>query len=227
MTAKFYMVGGCVRDEILGVKPKDVDFSVECASFDAMRVAILNMGGEIFIEKPDFLTIRARIGKDTFDYVMCRKDGAYSDGRRPDEVIPGTLFDDLARRDFTMNAIAKDANGEYIDPFGGIGDIKDGLIRCVGKTADRFSEDFLRVVRAARFSITKGFRVSPQIEFAFDNEFFCNGLNNVSVERIKDEVEKMFHFDTVKTMEFFGNHPKLMRVVFSRGLWVKPTLEKA
>lgn len=227
MTAKFYRVGGCVRDEIIGVKSNDIDFSVECASFDDMRVAIVAMGGDIKVETEEFLTIRAVVRGEGFDFVMCRKDGSYSDGRRPDEVEPGTLFDDLSRRDFTMNAIAKSEDGEYIDPFGGIADIEAKIVRCVGNTADRFSEDFLRVIRAARFSITKGFAVTPEIEAAFNDDFYCEGLNRVSENRIRVETCKMFKHDTVKTMEFFGNHPKLMRVVFSRGLWVKPTLEKA
>ena len=222
---KIYKVGGCVRDAIIGVKSKDIDYSCEVESFDAMRVAIIAMGGTIFVEKPEFLTIRARVGRETFDYVMCRKDGVYSDGRRPETVEPGTILDDLSRRDFTMNAIAQITTGELYDPFNGYEDIQKKLIRCVGDTDSRFSEDYLRLMRAARFMITKGFSVSPEIESAFDDEKYINGLKNVSVERIREEVEKMFRADTMQTINFFAIHPKLAEAVFSRGLWIKPTLE--
>src|SRR5579859_2576372 len=144
----FYLVGGYVRDKILGIPSKDLDYSVEAASYEEMRQSIIDRGGTILLETPNFFTIRARIGKEVSDYVLCRKDGAYSDSRHPDSVEHGTLHDDLARRDFTMNAIAIDSDGNYIDPFNGISDIKNKLIRCVGNAQDRFDEDALRMLRA-------------------------------------------------------------------------------
>lgn len=121
---KFYQVGGSVRDSFIGLKSKDIDYAVEAPSFDAMREAIKERGGEIFLETPQFLTIRANVpGMGACDYVLCRKDGEYVDGRRPETVTAGTILDDLARRDFTMNAIAIAEDGTILDPFDGRKDI--------------------------------------------------------------------------------------------------------
>jgi len=106
---KLFEVGGHVRDGLLGIKSKDIDMAVEAPSWEAMREFVKHNTKKIFLEKEEFLTIRA-MGHDGLpkDFVLCRKDGAYSDGRRPDTVEAGTIFDDLARRDFTVNAIAKE-----------------------------------------------------------------------------------------------------------------------
>lgn len=225
--AKFYRVGGSVRDEFLGLKSKDIDFSVESESFDAMRQAVINRGGEIFIEKPEFLTIRGRLPEiGAADFVLCRKEGEYSDGRRPDHVEAGTIFDDLARRDFTVNAIAKDEDtGEIIDPHQGQRDIKIMLLKCVGKTEDRFEEDSLRMLRAIRFSITKGFKLSVHIESALKSEHFHKLLSNVSIERVREELFKCFKHDTLKTLELLRK-TKLDKVVFAGELKLEPTLKQ-
>ena len=156
--AKFYEVGGAVRDEILNLPTNDLDYAVEAESYEAMREAVLERGGEIFLESPEYLTIRAKVpGIGPADFVLCRKDGAYSDGRHPDRVEPGTLLDDLARRDFTMNAMAVDIeNGKLYDPHDGRKDMEAETIRCVGVAEERFEEDALRILRAIRFAITKG-----------------------------------------------------------------------
>ena len=91
MNAKFFQVGGCVRDRLMGVPCHDIDFSVEAESFEAMREAILERGGTIYLDTPEFFTIRAKEpGLGTVDFVLCRKEGAYSDGRHPDKVEMGT-----------------------------------------------------------------------------------------------------------------------------------------
>src|SRR5688572_15396559 len=118
MVVKAYEVGGDVGDRLMGLKnPKDLNYTVEAESYDEM-VAWIKTQGTIFVEQPQYWTVRAHLsGKRPADYVLARKDGQYSDGRRPDSVKPGTLLDDLKRRDFTMNAIAIGESGEYIDPF--------------------------------------------------------------------------------------------------------------
>ena len=152
---KFYQVGGSVRDDLLGFPSKDIDYSVEAPSFEAMKSEIVNRGGEIFLEKPEYLTIRANVpNMGACDYVLCRKDGAYYDGRRPESVEIGTIRDDLARRDFTVNAMAINEDGELIDPHGGKVDLLHKTLRCVGNAHERFSEDYLRMLRAIRFCIT-------------------------------------------------------------------------
>lgn len=224
MTIRTYQIGGCVRDEIIGVPCKDIDYSVEAPSFEAMREFIIENGGEIFLESPEFVTIRARFGRETADYVLCRKDGTYSDGRRPDFVEMGNLFDDQSRRDFTMNSIAKDDAGNYIDPFNGIADIEAGIIRCVGNAQNRMREDYLRMMRAVRFSITKRMRISADIMEMFDDaQMVENFRTSVSRERVREEVAKMFKADTIASINFFAQHPIFAQAVFGSDIWMIPT----
>lgn len=224
---KLYQIGGSVRDELLGIKAKDIDYAVECDSFDNLYKYISSIG-EIFLSKPEFLTIRARINNEVSDFVMCRKDGQYYDGRHPENVIPGTLYEDQKRRDFTMNAIAKDEDGTYIDPFNGIDDIRNRLIRCVGNTEDRMREDYLRLLRAARFCITKNMLIDIKIGDLFNNLSVLNAFEkNVSEERIREELYKMFKCSTFKTIMFFGDYPYFSSVCFNAtNIWLKPTSEK-
>lgn len=211
---KFYKVGGCVRDEILGLKSKDIDYAVEASSYDQMKQEILNLGGKIFLEKPEYLTIRGHLFGDAADFVLCRKDGVYSDNRRPDNVEIGTLADDLSRRDFTMNALAKDSNGKIIDIFGGVDDIQSGVIRLVGGT-ERLTEDPLRILRALRFSLTKHMSISYQIaEFLMKKDLRLM-LKSVSQERIVDEVNKMFEFSAIRTLKLLDEY-NLLECVFNK-----------
>jgi tRNA nucleotidyltransferase (CCA-adding enzyme) len=226
---KIFRVGGSVRDTFLGVKSKDMDFAVEAPSFDSMRETIIALGGKIFLETPEFFTIRANVpALGSADYVLCRKDGCYTDGRRPESVTIGTIFDDLARRDFTMNAIAVNAANEFdvLDPHKGIEDITDRLIRCVGDPRVRFGEDALRVIRAIRFAITKGFRIERNTANAMHG-FCCNYKHfaNVSTERIREESLKMFAADTGKALRLLDEFD-LFGLLGERGIWLKPTVEK-
>jgi len=162
------------------------------------------------------------------DFVLCRKDGSYIDGRRPEDVEPGTLLDDLARRDFTMNAIAMTEDGEYIDPHGGLNHINQRIIVCVGNPQDRFSEDYLRMLRAIRFGITKHMMLSYEIESCFDIPKMVSKIGDVAVERVREEMLKCFHHDTPATLCVLEAFPLVCEAVFGSdsGLWLKPTLEK-
>ena len=229
MKIKFYQVGGSVRDELMGLKSNDIDYAVEAPSFEHMRQAIIDRGGEIFLETPKYFTIRAKVPQlGCTDYVLCRKDGGYSDGRRPDEVCAGTLLDDLSRRDFTINAIAKDEDGKRIDPFGGYKDLEKGIIRCVGDTKKKFAEDSLRLVRAFRFAITKTFLMSDDIKRCLHSEDTLSGLKNVSTERIREELTKCFAHNSVWTIRMLCLYPEFMSIVISdeNKIWLKPTTEK-
>ena len=222
-----YYVGGCVRDEIMDVKCHDIDFSVEAASYEEMRDWVASKG-EIFLETPQYLTIRARLPNiKGADFVLARKDGTYDkDGRRPDFVEPGTLLDDLSRRDFCMNAIAKPLEGgDYIDPFMGQEDIKCRIVRCVGKTEDRFAEDSLRLLRALRFSITKGFALHPEIQDCLGRRDMVDRLENVSVERQREELNKCLAFDTLDTLRKLQVYPLVRDVVFQGRLSLEATLK--
>lgn len=231
-----YEVGGCVRDEILGINSKDIDFSVVLSDqdrwindsafyndpFRCMVLQLERMGFTIYKEFPENLTARGKFnrrhevypGLDA-DFVLARDEGDY-DGRRPGMVKPGTLEDDLARRDFTMNAIAKDAEGNIIDPFDGRGDIKKRIIRTVGNPMDRFTDDALRALRALRFSVTKGFSIDPDTRTAMQSAEVLNLIRTViSDERKREELNKMFAFDTEATLFSFAKYPQLTRAIFS------------
>lgn len=226
---KFYLTGGAVRDSLLGIHSKDLDFSVEAPSYDAMRSAIIERcGGNpdcVKVEKPEFATIRAVDPKlGGVDFVLCRQDGYYSDGRRPDSVLPGTLHDDLARRDFTVNAIARADDGSLIDPFGGAEDLKHKLLRCVGDTEKRMTEDALRILRAIRFSIIKGFTLDWKLLEFISRKSSADLLANVSIERIREELLKCFEFDTLTTLRFLEEFSFIKRAIFSRNLKLTPTI---
>jgi tRNA nucleotidyltransferase (CCA-adding enzyme) len=230
---RVYEVGGTVRDKILGVPNKDNDFAVEAPSYDAMRDYILDRG-RIYLEHPEFFTIRAHIENNfrgaplDADFVLCRKESTYTDGRRPDSVSVGAIYDDLARRDFTMNAIAIDIEtNDIIDPYNGVKDIVHGIIRCVGKAEDRFEEDALRMVRALRFSITKRMKIHNSITRFFTDAYYLDLLKyNISEDRKRDELMRMFKFDTIQTLDLLARYPKMRDHLFGDSImWLKPTSE--
>ena len=230
---RLYEVGGCVRDELLGVASKDVDYAVEAPSFEAMEAYIKAEGLNIFLSKPEFLTIRAGVPKGhklrerckDADFVLCRVDGPSADGRRPEFVEAGTILDDLARRDFTVNAIARCVKtNELLDPHGGRDDLEARLLRFVGNGADRIQEDALRILRGVRFSITKGLTLDDP--WLFNAPSSVDRLPGVSTERVREELNKMFAFDTLKTLQVFEDFPNLRDVVFSRpGLSLMATMK--
>ena len=224
-----YEVGGRVRDELLGLPNKDIDYAVEAKSWDHMKQWVEKNTDKVFLEKPEFLTIRALTYEgEAVDFVMCRRDGAYSDSRRPDEVFPGTIYDDLARRDFTVNAIAKNViTGEYLDPWDGKVDLENNVLRCVGNATERLSEDPLRILRAVRFWITKGLQPDSELETRLRWNW-GDELKSVSASRRREELERCFRADTLQALRILSVvHPSLVEGIFADGLWLKPTLEKA
>lgn len=231
MTVEAFEVGGIVRDDIMGVKSNDVDYTVTAPSFEAMRQFIIDHGMKIVVETPEFFTIRA-VAKNPFqgrkgglDFVWAREEGPYSDGRRPDWVKPGTLFMDQQRRDFTMNAIAKDAEGNLIDPFNGVGDIEDRIIRAVGDPVQRLMEDALRAVRALRFAVTKRFNIDSDLHDALGSTDVAIALERISDERIQVELSKMFRFDTVASLHMLSGYPLLTNAMFSGSVSLDATLK--
>jgi tRNA nucleotidyltransferase/poly(A) polymerase len=231
---EMFEVGGCVRDEMLGLRTKDVDFVVLAPSFDAMRDELERQGFKTHVEKPEFVTIRAGVPeghalrartKDA-DFVLARKDSATGDGRRPDSVEPGTLADDLARRDFTVNAMAKAADGTLVDPHGGADDLKARTLRFVGDPHQRIAEDGLRVLRGFRFCVTKGFDPEPATAAALVSPLATEMLGKVSVERISDEINRMCEADTMRTLDILAAVPFAMRdAIFRDGLRLSATLK--
>lgn len=231
---KLFEVGGCVRDELLSIPSKDIDFVVIAPSFEDMVAHLKGEGFKVFLEQPEFGTIRCSVPKGhalhdrthVADFVLARKDGPSTDGRRPDFVEPGTLLDDLSRRDFTMNAIARDPfTGELIDPFDGIKDLRHGTLRFVGDPVDRIKEDGLRVLRGFRFLITKDLKAEDVTHWAIRADFAAAMLACVSVERIRDELEKMFKHDTLKALHLMGSQsPTMLKAIFRDNLRLGATL---
>ena len=149
-----YAVGGCVRDSLLGLQPKDYDITTS-----AKPQQVISAFGERHIITSGLKhgTVGVVIGGEPVEITTYRIDGEYLDCRRPESVsFTAELKDDLARRDFTVNAMACGLDGEIIDPFGGREDVKNGVIRAVGEPDERFKEDALRILRALRFASTKG-----------------------------------------------------------------------
>ena len=182
-----YLVGGCVRDLLMGREPHDWDICTsarpkqikECFS----KYRLIETG-----LKHGTLTVVAE--GQSYEVTTFRIDGVYRDGRHPEKVsFTSELKEDLARRDFTMNAIAMNRAGEFFDPYGGCEDIKARIIRCVGDPVKRFDEDGLRLLRAIRFSSVLDFELSPNTVDAIHN---CREkLRNISVERIMMELTKL------------------------------------
>ena len=182
-----YVVGGCVRDSLLGLTPHDWDL---CTS------ALPQQGMELFGEEkciPTGLqhgTVTVKQGGGLYEITTFRTEGAYTDGRHPDEVhfVPD-VREDLARRDFTINAMAYNAKEGLIDPFGGQADLQNGILRAVGVPHQRFTEDALRILRLYRFAARFGFAIDPPTAQAAQE--LCAHLDCVSVERIEEELAKL------------------------------------
>lgn len=182
-----YVVGGCVRDSLLGLEPHDWDICTSALPSDVMSIfsekRIIGTG-----MKHGTVTILTDSGG--YEVTTFRIDGDYSDHRRPDSVTFTTSLDeDLSRRDFTINAMAYNDAVGLIDPFGGIYSLCNREISCVGSPAHRFEEDALRIMRALRFASTYGFCIEDRTAKAI--HLFAPSLNNIAVERIQSELCKL------------------------------------
>lgn len=180
-----WIVGGCTRDLLLQRPVHDWDLATDARPDDVIKVfrRVIPTGIQ-------HGTVTVMIGRTGFEVTTLRGEGAYSDGRHPDSVtFVGDLVEDLARRDFTINAIALDPrSGELTDPFGGQDDLQARLIKAVGEPERRFSEDGLRLMRAARFSAVLGFDIEPSTLAAMGT--CVETLAKVSMERVRDELLK-------------------------------------
>lgn len=243
MDFMFYEVGGKVRDEILGLKSKDVDYvavpsdgllmDVSSAHdmFDILETYLKEEGFEIFLSTPDCFTVRVKFPKDhkyqgVADFVMARKEIGYIPNTRTPIIVPGTLKDDLERRDFTVNAMAKDGDGNIIDLFDGMIDLERMVLVTPLPTQQTFDDDPLRILRAIRFAITKGFSLK-KLDYYINNYDYENKMGVVSSERIREELLKCFKHDTMGTLDMLNEYPTLKRYIFENKLmWLKPTNEQ-
>lgn len=242
---KIFEVGGCIRDGFLGLKSKDIDFTFVLDNLDKtvqegleeMDKFLVDNGFEIFLRTPEMFTICAKFPKDhvnaglVADFVMARKEVGLIEGTRRQELVLGTLEDDLRRRDFTCNAIAKSISGELIDPFNGRDAINARLLDTPTDPMITFMDDPLRMLRAIRFRITKGFAIAPRVVEAMKQPELIERLKDtVSSERIREELKKAFQHDTLKTLRVLSsvdeNLPGFLDACFDSGLRLEPTFKK-
>ena len=187
--ATSYVVGGCVRDSILGREPHDWDICTPALPGELL-VEFEEKGYNVIPTGLQHGTITVHLNGNNYEITTFRRDGKYSDGRHPDTVeFTSDLIYDLERRDFTINAMAYNSEEGLVDSYCGYEDIQDKRIRCVGNPNDRFREDGLRILRALRFSVQLGFKIELFTKHAMtDNRSL---LNKISFERINSEFVKI------------------------------------
>ncbi len=196
-----YVVGGCVRDALMGRTPGDWDITTS-AKPEQVK-AVFGRTIDTGIRHGTVTILRGRTGYEVTTY---RIDGEYEDGRHPKSVeFTSNLVEDLKRRDFTMNAMAYNRTDGLVDVFGGQQDMEARLIRCVGRAEDRFTEDALRILRALRFAAQLGFEIEAETEAAVRR--LAPNLVHVSKERIQTELMKLL----------LSDHPDMIRKVFDCG----------
>jgi len=189
-----WIVGGCVRDSLLGRKAHDWDIATTATPNE-----IINIFEKTIPTGIKFGTVTVMVNGEGFEVTTLRQDGNYGDGRRPDNVtFSSDIIEDLSRRDFTINAMAYDVvREELIDPFGGATDLENQILRAVGNPVDRFNEDGLRLMRAARFCATHNLIVAWETSRAMDT--CCKNILRVSKERVRDEILKSLSADRPST----------------------------
>lgn len=193
-----YAVGGCVRDSLLGKEPKDWDITTSATPEQVKTLFKRTI--DTGIQHGTVTIMMQHVGYEVTTY---RIDGEYEDGRHPKQVVfTRNLVEDLKRRDFTINAMAYSDRTGIVDEFGGIADLRNGIIRCVGIAVERFTEDALRILRAVRFSAQLGFDIEEKTMEAIVQ--MSDALKKISRERIQAELDKLIlsdHPERVKILE--------------------------
>ena len=211
-----FLVGGRLRDEALGRASHDTDYAVEGpATFQEMCDLVVADGYKIHTTTPEFFTARATKDRVGYDFVLCRKETGYRDKRHPDKIEVGTIYDDLARRDFTINAMAQADDGTRLDPHGGMEDIQRRRIRCVG-SVERLREDGLRILRALRFALVLDFELDVSLQEAFVDPKILDCLVGVHPFRMVQELNKMFECDVVRSIQLLSKYPILRDYLLSQ-----------
>ena len=203
-----YAVGGCVRDSILGKQPHDWDV---CTSALSAQVISCFAGQRVIETGLQHGTVTLMLNEKPFEVTTFRVDGEYTDNRRPDEVeFVRELKSDLARRDFTCNAMAYNLQTGLVDYYGGQRDLAAGIIKCVGDANKRFQEDALRIMRALRFAAVLGFSIDDDTAKAMHNNRAL--LGNIAAERIAAELNKLIMGDNL--VELLSAHfPVLAEII--------------
>ena len=204
-----YVVGGCVRDACLGIKPHDWDITTSARPEQVKALFRKTVDTGLKHGTVTVLTDRnlSTDGISAFEVTTYRLDGEYEDHRRPRQVtFADRLEDDLSRRDFTINAMAYNEKEGLVDCFDGQKDLSKGLVRCVGNPDERFSEDALRILRAVRFAAKLGFEVDALTVDSIKSH--AGDLKLISAERIREELTKLL----------CSPHPEMLRNAYEYGL---------
>ena len=210
---ELYYVGGYVRDKLLGLESNDIDFTVVInekvsinEGFKMLEEFLIDNGYKIFLKTESMLTIRANNLKNvTADFVLARKEIYTNPETRQPIVELGTLYDDLLRRDFTVNALAMDMSGNIIDICDGKKDLENRILKTPKDPLETLNDDPLRALRAMRFHITKDFDIDEHLLEAIINPVIIDKLFTVvSIDRIREELTKMFMYSTPKTLQLLN-----------------------
>ena len=207
-----YLVGGCVRDLIWGLKPHDFDICTNAKADETLEILKKN-NIKFHTLGIKFGTVVAMLGGQEYEITTYRKESDYSDGRHPNivEYTP-ELTEDLSRRDFTMNAIAYNpVTKELKDPFNGLKDMQESRLRAVGNPNERFKEDALRILRALRFAIKYNLDIEDSTFKAMISN--KNGLDTISKERITSELEKMLTCGKPISKWFIQGHEIIFQII--------------
>lgn len=197
-----YAVGGCVRDTLLGREPEDWDITTSAKPGQVKELFKRTVDTGI-----QHGTVTVMLGRKGYEVTTYRIDGEYADGRHPKQVeFTASLLEDLRRRDFTINAMAYSRATGIVDAFGGMEDLENGIIRCVGNAMERFGEDALRILRAIRFSAQLNFWIEDETWAAISQ--IAPNIVNVSKERIQMELTKLL----------LSVRPKRIKEVYETGI---------
>ena len=210
--SEIYLVGGCVRDMLLNETPHDYDL---CTNLKPDEIISLLQNNHIPYHTVgiEFGTITAILNNEEYEITTYRGESSYSDNRKPDEVyFINNIYDDLSRRDFSINAMAYNPiTKELIDIYHGKDDLKNHIIRAVGNADDRIKEDSLRILRAIRFAIKYNFEIENETEKAILNNY--KNINNISKERITDEFRKIFESNKSILKPFLKYHCVISEII--------------
>lgn len=191
-----HAVGGCVRDSLLGVDPKDWDICTSALPEQTLKLFERHTTLKTGLKHG---TVAVLISRKPFEITTYRVDGMYTDNRRPDRVeFVKNLKEDLSRRDFTINAMAYNPMDGLTDFFGGVEDLRAKLVRCVGNTRQRFNEDALRIIRALRFASVLSFTIEDGTAAAIHTS--AELLKNIATERVAAELDKLIAGDNAATV---------------------------
>lgn len=206
-----YIVGGCVRDSLLNVIPHDYDITTNATPEDVINIF---KDYKVIPTGIKHGTITLILNNNQYEITTYRIEGKYSDNRRPDEVkYSKDIYEDLKRRDFTINAMAYNHINGLVDKFMGVKDLENELIKCVGDSNERFNEDALRMIRAIRFSAKLGFNIEKE---TLDNIYKnAHLIKNISKERIHDEINKILISNDVSKIKLLHDTKMINYIGFN------------